>query len=226
MTSANRFKVVVIDEAAQSAEPSSLVALQLGSKHAILVGDPQQLPATIFSVSGRSTKYDRSLFQRLEEADHDVHMLNMQYRMHPMISKFPRHIFYQDNLLDGPNVLRSDFGGSLKTILGIKFPSVRPFTMYDLDSTEERSGTSLSNKYEAKLAVQLYSTLDRVSDGLLVKTRVAIITPYSQQSSLLHRLFEEKYGPTYIHRVEIRYVVIYSIYSLSGHVVFHLFCVL
>ena len=98
--------------------------------------------------------------------------------------------------------------------------------MYDLDSTEERSGTSLSNKYEAKLAVQLYSTLDRVSDGLLVKTRVAIITPYSQQSSLLHRLFEEKYGPTYIHRVEIRYVVIYSIYSLSGHVVFHLFFVL
>jgi len=204
MTSANRFKVVVIDEAAQSAEPSSLVALQLGSKHAILVGDPQQLPATIFSVSGRSTKYDRSLFQRLEEADHDVHMLNMQYRMHPMISKFPRHIFYQDNLLDGPNVLRSDFGGSFKTMLGIKFPSVRPFNMYDLDSKEERNGTSLSNKYEAKLAVQLYSTLDRVSDGLLVKTRVAIITPYSQQSSLLHRLFEEKYGPTYIHRVEIR----------------------
>jgi senataxin len=204
MTSANRFKVVVIDEAAQSAEPSTLVALQLGSKHAILVGDPQQLPATIFSVSGRSTKYDRSLFQRLEEAGHDVHMLNMQYRMHPMISKFPRHIFYQGSLLDGPNVKHPDFGGSLKTILGIRFPSVRPFNMYDLDSKEERNGTSLSNKYEAKLAVQLYCTLDRVSDGLLVKTRVAIITPYSQQSSLLHRLFDEKYGPTYVHRVEIR----------------------
>jgi hypothetical protein len=33
-----------------------------------LVGDPQQLPATIFDISGRNSKYDRSLFQRLEEA--------------------------------------------------------------------------------------------------------------------------------------------------------------
>jgi senataxin len=204
MVSANRFKVVVIDEAAQSAEPSTLVALQLGSRHAILVGDPQQLPATIFSVSGRYTKYDRSLFQRLEEAGHGVHLLNVQYRMNPVISEFPRHIFYQNALLDGPNVLHPDFGGSLKTMLRIKFPCVQPFNIFDLDSMEERDGTSLSNKYEAKLAVQLYSTLERVSDGLLAKSRVAIITPYSQQSSLLHRLFEDKYGAAYIQKVEIR----------------------
>jgi senataxin len=204
MTSANRFKVVVIDEAAQSSEPSTLVALQLGSKHAILVGDPQQLPATIFSLSGRSTKYDRSLFQRLEEAGHGVHLLNMQYRMNPVISAFPRHIFYQNALLDGPNVQQSDFGGSLHTILGIKFPNVKPFTMFDLDSREERDGTSLSNGAEAKLVVQLYSTMERVSDGLLGNSRVAIITPYSQQSSLLHRLFEAKYGACYNQKVEIR----------------------
>jgi hypothetical protein len=55
----SKFEVIVIDEAAQSVEPSSLTALQLGSKHCILVGDPQQLPATIFSLSGKSTKYDR-----------------------------------------------------------------------------------------------------------------------------------------------------------------------
>ena len=40
-----KFEVVVVDEAAQSVEPATLVALQLGSSHAILVGDPQQLPA-------------------------------------------------------------------------------------------------------------------------------------------------------------------------------------
>ena len=204
MASANRFKVVVIDEAAQSAEPSTLVALQLGSRHAILVGDPNQLPATIFSISGRSTKYDRSLFQRLEEAGHDVHLLNVQYRMNPMISEFPRHIFYQNALLDGPNVQHPDFGGSLKMMLRIKFPYVQPFNIFDLDSKEERGGTSMSNKYEAKLVIQLYSTLERVSDGMLAKSRVAIITPYSQQSSMLHRLFEEKYGASYIQRVEIR----------------------
>ncbi|PJA26327.1 MAG: hypothetical protein CO189_11400 [candidate division Zixibacteria bacterium CG_4_9_14_3_um_filter_46_8] len=75
-----KFEVVVVDEAAQSVEPATLSALQLGSRHCVLVGDPQQLPATIFNVSGRNTKYDRSLFQRLEEAGQPVYMLNEQYR--------------------------------------------------------------------------------------------------------------------------------------------------
>ncbi len=39
LENANKFEVVVIDEAAQSVEPSTLAGLQLGSKHAILVGD-------------------------------------------------------------------------------------------------------------------------------------------------------------------------------------------
>lgn len=39
LEAANKFEVVVIDEAAQSVEPSTLAGLQLGSKHAILVGD-------------------------------------------------------------------------------------------------------------------------------------------------------------------------------------------
>mmetsp|Transcript_18920 Transcript_18920/g.34089 ORF Transcript_18920/g.34089 Transcript_18920/m.34089 type:complete len:511 (-) Transcript_18920:419-1951(-) len=202
--SANKFKVVVIDEAAQSAEPSTLVALGLGSNHAILVGDPQQLPATIFSVSGRITKYDRSLFQRLEECGHDVHLLNTQYRMNPVISEFPRHIFYKGMLADGPNVQASDFGGNLKSIIRIKFPYFQPFNIFDLDSTESRDGgTSLSNKNEAQLVIQLYRTLDRETDGLLAKSRVAVITPYSQQSSLLNRLFQESYGASYSSRVEI-----------------------
>lgn len=202
---ASKFKVIVIDEAAQSAEPSTLVALQLGSSHAILVGDPQQLPATIFSVSGRSTKYDRSLFQRLEECRHPVMMLNTQYRMHPIISEFPRHIFYEGMLLDGPNVQKPDFGGTLKTAIVGKFPHIKPFNIFDLDSKEERDGTSLSNTNEAQLALHLYCALDRETNGLLAKSRVAVITPYSQQTALLHRLFEEQFGNAYSSRVEIRY---------------------
>jgi len=121
LEAANKFEVVVIDEAAQSVEPSTLAGLQLGSSHAILVGDPQQLPATIFNVSGRNTKYDRSLFQRLEEAGHDVHLLNTQYRMHPAISDFPRRIFYDGLLLDGPNVKHPEYGNPLKRAVLRKF---------------------------------------------------------------------------------------------------------
>ena len=123
LEASRKFEVVVVDEAAQSVEPATLVPLQLGSSHAILVGDPQQLPATIFSVSGRTTKYDRSLFQRLEEAGHEVHLLNTQYRMHPQISKFPRNIFYGGYLKDGSNVTNKSYGDPLLHRLRAKLPS-------------------------------------------------------------------------------------------------------
>jgi superfamily I DNA and/or RNA helicase len=121
-----------------------------------------------------------------------------------VISEFPRHIFYQDQLVDGPNVLQSDFGGTLKSVIRVKFPYVQPFNIFDLDSKEKREGTSLSNKHEAMLALQLYCTLDRESDGLLTQSRVAVITSYSQQTGLLRQLFEERYGASYLSRVEIR----------------------
>lgn len=43
------FDLVLIDEAAQAAEVAALQPLVYGCCHAVLVGDPQQLPATLFS---------------------------------------------------------------------------------------------------------------------------------------------------------------------------------
>lgn len=202
----NQFEVVVIDEAAQSVEPSTLAGLQLGSSHAILVGDPQQLPATIFSMSGRNTKFDRSLFQRLEEAGHEVHMLNTQYRMHPSISDFPRRIFYDGKLLDGPNVQHPEFGNPLKRAIVQKFHSFQPFTVLDLESTEERGGTSLSNTNEAQLALHLFNNIKSATGGLSAKSRVAIITPYAQQAALLRRTFANSIGTGYEQFVEVNTV--------------------
>ena len=200
--SANKFEVILIDEAAQSSEMSTLTALQLGSSHAILVGDPQQLPATVFSMSGRSSKYDRSLFARLEQCKHPVVMLNVQYRMHPMISEFPRHIFYKGALLDAPNTLRPNYGGDLNFVTEL-FPHFKPLTILDMNSKEERDGTSLSNMNEAQLTIHLYLSLERNAKGLFSKDRVAIITPYTQQTLLLHKLFEDALGQSYSTRVEI-----------------------
>ena len=130
---ADKFEVVVVDEAAQSVETATLAALQLGSRHCVLVGDPQQLPATIFNVSGRHSKYDRSLFQRLEEAGQQVYMLNEQYRMHPKISHFPRHIFYGGNLLDGPNVTNKGYGNPLLQRINFSVPSLQVNSSSKLD---------------------------------------------------------------------------------------------
>mmetsp|Transcript_6227 Transcript_6227/g.7179 ORF Transcript_6227/g.7179 Transcript_6227/m.7179 type:complete len:208 (-) Transcript_6227:167-790(-) len=69
--------------------------------------------------------------------------------------------------------------------------------MFDLDSTEERDGTNLSNSGEAQFALSLYQNLVKETNGLAKKSKIAIITPYLQQVSLIKRLFEEEYGLSY-----------------------------
>lgn len=77
------FDTTIIDEAAQTTEPSCLIPLRLGCRRLVLVGDPRQLPATVLSKPAARAGLGRSLFERLERADHEVVMLTIQYRMHP-----------------------------------------------------------------------------------------------------------------------------------------------
>ncbi|KAF2298165.1 hypothetical protein GH714_016701 [Hevea brasiliensis] len=79
--------LLVIDEAAQLKECESTIPLQLpGIRHAILIGDECQLPATVESNLSDEAGFGRSLFERLSSLGHPKHLLNMQYRMHPSIS--------------------------------------------------------------------------------------------------------------------------------------------
>ena len=44
---------MLFDEAAQASELATLIPLQYGAKRVILVGDPQQLPATVVSLEAK-----------------------------------------------------------------------------------------------------------------------------------------------------------------------------
>ena len=59
------FETVVIDEAAQAVELSSLIPLRYGCQTCIMVGDPNQLPPTVLSKAAERLGYSRSLFVRL-----------------------------------------------------------------------------------------------------------------------------------------------------------------
>lgn len=60
----------------------------------VMVGDPAQLPATIFSHEAKRANYGQSLFQRLQRGGHPKMMLDTQYRMHPGIASFASTRFY------------------------------------------------------------------------------------------------------------------------------------
>ena len=46
---------MLIDEAAQAVEASTLIPLKYGCRRLILIGDPEQLPATVFSQAANGT---------------------------------------------------------------------------------------------------------------------------------------------------------------------------
>jgi senataxin len=198
MSHCRKFQVVVVDEAAQSVELSTLIPLRLGSKQCVLVGDPQQLSATVFAQNGSATQFDRSLFQRLEHRGHKVHLLNTQYRMHPKISAFPRAAFYDSKLLDGPNVLQLTYSHSFH-----KHRVFRPFVFLNLTTgVSSSSSKSLCNPAEARLAVNFFTTLMYTTNNEMAG-RVGVITPYSQQLRELSRQFSDTLGASWRDKVEV-----------------------
>ncbi|CAD7972871.1 unnamed protein product [Amoebophrya sp. A120] len=116
---------IIVDEAAQAVEAETMICLGLQPDRLILVGDPQQLSATVlYSEQCRKAGYTRSLLERLmkNEAEQNgvktlkscnklpgnklnasyatapVQLLDTQYRMHPEICRFVNQRFYGGKL--------------------------------------------------------------------------------------------------------------------------------
>ena len=86
------------------------------------------------------------------------------------------------------------------------FTFMKPLTIFNLDSNEQRSGTSLSNTAEATLALDLCLTLNRIAKKELENFSIAIITPYSQQLVTLKQMFKKKTNNDFLKKVEINTV--------------------
>ncbi|KAJ8904289.1 hypothetical protein NDN08_000812 [Rhodosorus marinus] len=191
------FETLVIDEAAQATEPSSIIPLAFGVRRCMMVGDPQQLPATIFSTGSTKLAYGISLLERLVKAGMPVLLLDTQYRMHPAISMFPSKHFYNSRLQDGANVLgpgraRSYHDDDRKPLLG-------PYVFVDVKSgTEEKSSAerSMYNSAEADLAISLVKKFLFEFENEMLPEKgshgIAVVTPYRKQLVALKRALYRK----------------------------------
>lgn len=125
-----RFTYLLVDESAQASEVDILTPLMRPIckhhpvKRIILVGDPMQLPPTVISSEAHAF-LEMSLLERLmgtlfshglkveenqtregyvcvlNDSIGTVLQLNTQYRMHPIISRFPSAVIYGGNIQDG-----------------------------------------------------------------------------------------------------------------------------
>ncbi|RDB23511.1 Regulator of nonsense transcripts 1 [Hypsizygus marmoreus] len=189
------FPVVFLDEASMSTEPASLIPIMKGSRHVALIGDHKQLPPVITSREAQAMGLGISLFERLtEEGVVPSIMLDIQYRMHPEISRFPACEFYNFTLLDGT----VDSGGKVHPRLhppssrhlqenfhtGHR-PSVIFLDHVGSESMKDRSRVNLN---EAHIVASVVEDL-LLNNPQLHGRDIGIIAPYAAQISLLTRLF-------------------------------------
>jgi senataxin len=193
------FETVIVDEAAQCVEMSALIPLKYGCAKCILVGDPKQLPPTVFSKEAARFQYEQSLFVRMQK-NHpdDVHLLDTQYRMHPEISLFPSRTFYDGKLLDG-----GDMSG-LRAQPWHKSMILGPYRFFDVQGQHSAAprGHSLINVAEIDVAMKLYNRLTSDYPDYNFKGKVGIITPYKSQLRELKSRFMTAYGATIIEDIE------------------------
>ncbi|CAA3025985.1 Hypothetical predicted protein [Olea europaea subsp. europaea] len=219
------FDMVVIDEAAQASEVAVLPPLSLGAARCVLVGDPQQLPATVISKAAGTLLYSRSLFERFQQAGCPTMLLSVQYRMHPQIRDFPSSYFYQGRLTDSESV------ANLPDEIYYKDPLLRPYIFYDITHGREshRGGSvSFQNTQEAQFCLRIYEHLQKtIKSSGVGKVSVGIITPYKLQLKCLQRefkeiLYSEEGKDIYINTVDAfqgqeRDVIIMSCVRASSH---------
>ena len=190
------FEVVLIDEAVQSCETETLMPLVYGARHAILVGDPQQLPATVLSKLAVDMSYKRSLYERLQMCGSPTVMLTVQYRMHPAIREFPSSYFYNGKLSDAASVVRRPLKAFQEHI------GLGPYRAFDLEGSREAfnpKNRSMANPDEADFVETLVLAMAKSSGRGGELPSLGIVTPYRAQRDLIRAKFYER---TQLHQLQ------------------------
>jgi hypothetical protein len=177
-----KFTRLLIDEATQSTELSSIIPFTRGANQVILIGDHKQLPPTVLSVNAVNKGLSISLFERLiSRAGLVPKLLNTQYRMHPMISYFPSKLFYDGALVNGVTEQQR------LPIEGFKWPNAQiGIAFVESKGVEKQEGSSFYNKEESLICVDLYCYFMKYAG--LEFGDVGVITPYDCQKRRIKEL--------------------------------------
>ncbi|KAJ1272390.1 hypothetical protein BS78_06G198300 [Paspalum vaginatum] len=173
-------KLIVVDEAAQLKECETLIPLRLRNlKHAVLIGDECQLPATVKSKVCRDALFGRSLFERLSSLGHEKHLLNVQYRMHPSISSFPNISFYDGKISDAPSVMQREH--QKEYLSGSLFG---PYSFVNIEEGREKFdelGHSRKNLVEVFVIEEILRNLRKACLKTKREVTIGVICPYTAQ---------------------------------------------
>ena len=169
------FPAVLIDETAQSTEPSCLVPLTHGCRQLALVGDHKQLRPTVISDTAAERGLSLSLFERLLRAGVPPFLLDTQYRMHPSLAAFPSAEFYAGKLLSGlPPEARPQ-------LRGFRWPSEQTNVALMPSTSEEEGGEGTSKRNSGEASTVASVLRHFLNAGELLPQQIGVVTPYAAQ---------------------------------------------
>eukprot|EP00930_Biecheleria_cincta_P061035 TRINITY_DN46600_c0_g1_i1.p1 TRINITY_DN46600_c0_g1~~TRINITY_DN46600_c0_g1_i1.p1 ORF type:complete len:1026 (+),score=160.36 TRINITY_DN46600_c0_g1_i1:277-3078(+) len=182
--SRTNYQAILMDEAAQATELSSIVPIMnCSAAQLILVGDQCQLPANAQSFEAEVRGLTLSLFSRLLGQGLPHAFLDTQFRMHPAIARHSASTFYENRLKDGVTPVArkapAGFPWPCKDV-GVAFisPSHAPETRSD-------AGASWSNPGEAQIVMEILRGV--LSAGDLSANEIGVVTPYMGQVRTLRQ---------------------------------------
>jgi len=167
--------VCIMDEASQCVEPEALIPFKLGFTKLVMVGDHEQLPATVTSRKAQQLDYQQSLFGRLfsyftgisgkraGETVCPVLKLVTQYRMHQEIASWPAKYFYGGNL---------HYGGQDRA------SCLPPYTVLGVVGETKQQGGHCWNLQEQ---VVVMATVQAIKSMVGDKFTIGIVTFYAKQ---------------------------------------------
>jgi len=184
------FDTVIIDEAAQAVEVSTLIPLRYNCVRCILLGDEQQLPATVFSKLASTLNYQRSFFERLVQTGLKPKMLMTQYRMHPAIALFASTEFYESQLENAASTTdreRRELGSGYEAL------PIAPLRFFNVNGQEQMDPQTNStyNESEVDACLHIFTALVRLSGDEDLGSKVGIITLYNEQVGRLRDKFKK-----------------------------------
>lgn len=171
------FDIVLVDEAGQAFE-SAIWSLSNNAPKLVLAGDPMQLPPSLFSQAMGNNILGISLLETALKLNKEMHLLNVQYRMHKTIMQFSNQQFYQNQLTADPSVAE----------LKIQHDLFEPIEFIDTAGTgfeeyKDENG-SILNEGEIKI-VQ-----NRIAELYELNHQIAVISPYKKQVTQLIELIQ------------------------------------
>jgi len=179
------FKAIIVDEATQATEPSTLVAMvkAMPETALIFVGDHCQLPPTVLSQDANNQGLGISFFERMVGRGMKPLLLDVQYRMHPALARFPSMKFYESKIRSGvPGQMRS-------APKSLQWRDRRvPISVIPVQGHEQSEGTSFSNAVESQMVKQLIAhILGGHGQSDLRPEDIGVISPYAAQVRRIKR---------------------------------------